>query len=182
MTGSLERVRHGTVPVLRLAATLVAIGVLAAGCGDDDGPGDAGTGETTSPPTSNTPGSGTVIGGPYPVAELTVTVEHPDTGTTTYRVTCLGDTATVSGDDVGIDEKRACAVLADPAVVTRLSEGPPGDQVCTEIYGGPDVATISGTIDEQPVDTSVDRVNGCDISDWDDLLAGFLPPATGVTG
>jgi len=176
--------------VLRLAASLVAIGILAVGCGDDDST-EEGTGGTTGTSTTGTPTTGTSttgtpgsdrpIPGPYPVAELTITVEHPDTGSAMYQVICLGDTATVTGDDVGIDEQQACAVLADPAVVARLVDGPPDDQICTEIYGGPDVATISGTIDDRTVDTTVDRANGCGISEWDDLLAGFLPPATGVT-
>ena len=51
--------------------------------------------------------------------------------------------------------------------------------MCTEIYGGPDVATITGDIDGAPVDTTVDRANGCGIDDWDTVLAGLLPPAVG---
>lgn len=121
------------------------------------------------------------IGGPYPVAELSVVVEHPDRDTIEYRVTCLGDTATVTPEEVEVDDQAACLALADANVVTRLVEGPPTDQICTEQYGGPDVATITGNIDDQPVDTTVDRTNGCGISDWDDLLADLLPPAVGVT-
>lgn len=119
-------------------------------------------------------------GGPYPVAELEVTVEHPDHETVSYRITCLGDTATITGD-IDLDEQAACTALALPEVQRRLVEGP-SHEICTEQYGGPDTATIRGTIDEAPVDTIVDRVNGCGISDWDDLLADILPPAVGVTG
>lgn len=119
-------------------------------------------------------------GGPYPVADLEVTVEHPDRETVSYRITCMGDAATITGD-IDLDELAACTALAIPEVQRRLMEGP-ADQICTEQYGGPDTATIRGTIDEAPIDTIVDRVNGCGISDWDDLLADILPPAVGVTG
>ena len=118
-------------------------------------------------------------GGPYPVADLEVVVDHPDRNTISYRITCLGDTATITGD-VDLDEHAACEALSRPQVQQRLAEGPT-DEICTEQYGGPDTATITGTIDETPVDTVVDRTNGCGISDWDDLLANLLPPAVGVT-
>lgn len=49
-------------------------------------------------------------------------------------------------------------------------------------YGGPDVALVTGTLDEQPVDATADRTNGCGISDWDDLLGAVLPNPIGVTG
>ena len=118
-------------------------------------------------------------GGPYPVADLEVVVEHPDQETISYRITCLGDTATITGD-IDIDDQAACEALAREEVQRRLIDGPPADQVCTEQYGGPDTATITGTIDETPVDTVIDRTNGCGISDWDELLAGLIPPALGV--
>lgn len=116
----------------------------------------------------------------YPEAELDITVEHPDTETLAYTVSCGGDDASVEGADLDPDE--ACEVLANPEAVSRLVEGPPQNRICTEIYGGPDVATINGTMDGQAVGTTVDRTNGCGISEWDDLLAGLLPPALGATG
>jgi hypothetical protein len=178
-----------------LLAICGLLGLLAA-CGDSDDTATAGT-DTTEPSdstdTTGAPGGGGTTeadenatspagGGGGTVAELTIVVEHPDTGSVTYQLACLGDTATLSGDEVDVVDQEACAALADPAVVTRLVQGAPQDQVCTEIYGGPDLATITGTIDDQPVDTVVDRANGCGINDWDVLLAALLPTALGVTG
>jgi hypothetical protein len=40
-----------------------------------------------------------------------------------------------------------------------------GDVACTEIYGGDQVATITGT----GVQASFSRVNGCEIARWDAL-------------
>lgn len=183
--------------VLLLTLALLTTAFLAAGCGDDDETVSAGDpaaddgAATDGDPadgdaTDGEPADGTdgepIGGGPYPVADLTITYEHPEEGVSfTYRITCLGDTATITGD-VELDEMDACLALAEPEVQTRLIEGPPADQVCTEQYGGPDVAIITGTLDEQPVDTTVDRTNGCGISDWDTLLGAVLPNPIGVTG
>jgi hypothetical protein len=115
----------------------------------------------------------------YPESDLSVTVEHPDFETATYDISCTGDAATIDGID--LDAEAACTALSEPAVQSRLIDGPPADQVCTEIYGGPDTATIAGTLDGETVTTQVDRTNGCGIADWDELLADILPAARGVT-
>ena len=116
--------------------------------------------------------------GPYPVATLDITITHPEADDVNYTISCLGDTATVLGD-VPVSEQQACTALADDGVRDRLVNGIPSDQICTEIYGGPDIATIVGTHNGDAVNTSVDRSNGCGIDDWDRLLAGILPPALG---
>lgn len=115
------------------------------------------------------------------IADLTITIEHPDAATVEYRVTCSDATATIEGLD-DLSAEATCARLSIPEVQDRLITPPlPGDRVCTEIYGGPDTAHIRGTIDSQSVDTVIDRTNGCGISDWDMVLASVLPPALGVT-
>lgn len=117
--------------------------------------------------------------GTYPTAELAVTVEHPDADTVSYQVSCRDEAASVTGAD--LDGDTACRALLDAGVRSRLIEGSPRGQACTEIYGGPDVATITGTIAGQEVDARIDRSDGCGISDWDELLAGLLPAALGVS-
>lgn len=148
--------------------------VLLASCGSGNEPISAGEDPTTSTTEE-------ILGaGPYPVADLEFTVTHPDGDPQVYRITCLGDTATVVGSEL-INDSDACGNLAKPEVKTRLVEGPPTDVACTEIYGGPDLAVVTGTFDGEVVNTTIDRVNGCGIADWDDLLEGILPPARGVT-
>lgn len=115
----------------------------------------------------------------FPEADLTVTVEHPDFDAVTYEISCTGDTATIVGID--LDAEEACTALSEPAVQSRLIDGPPAGQACTEIYGGPDTASITGTLDGDPISAEVDRSNGCGIADWDELLAGILPAARGIT-
>lgn len=38
---------------------------------------------------------------------------------------------------------------------------------CTEIYGGPDTATIEGGLDGRTVRVHLDRSNGCEIDRFD---------------
>jgi hypothetical protein len=52
---------------------------------------------------------------------------------------------------------------------------------CTEIYGGPDVATITGSVDGEPVDATVTRSNGCEIARWD-ALEPVLGEPSGLVG
>ncbi len=166
-----------------LLVVTVSIAFLAAACGSGASPGadggDSGAPDTSSPTTVS---DGPLGAGPYPVVSLEITVTHPEAEDLVYTISCLGDTATITGD-VPLDADRACEALGREDVRTRLVEGPPADQVCTEIYGGPDVATITGSydgVDGTTVDTTVNRTNGCGINDWDVLLADVLPPALGV--
>jgi hypothetical protein len=176
----------------RIAVTMVAVGLLMAACGDSDDSADSGDGgvtvETLTPlaPDNSTPepaGGTRPAGGEdiFAIADLTVTVIHPERDTVSYRISCLGDTATIEDAPLGVDPELACTALGDAGVVERLVEGPPADQMCTENYGGPDVATITGTLDGASVEATVNRTNGCGISDWEQLLADILPAAVGVT-
>jgi hypothetical protein len=82
----------------------------------------------------------------------------------------------------------AAGTLADPeAACERLAEGGselfdpvPPDTACTEIYGGPQVAQVDGTVDAEPVSASFDRTNGCEISRWE-ALSPWLLPAGGAS-
>lgn len=122
------------------------------------------------------------LGGGGTLAMIDVVISHPDADDVTYTISCLGDTATIVGD-VGLDDFAACDQLGQDDVRTRLLNGARADQVCTEIYGGPDVASLTGTydgVDGPKVDTTVDRTNGCGIDEWDSLLSQVLPGALGV--
>ena len=51
------------------------------------------------------------------------------------------------------------------------------DVACTEIYGGPDTATVEGSLGGEPVEAQLTRANGCEIDRCDrfgDLISGLL--------
>jgi hypothetical protein len=115
--------------------------------------------------------------GPYPIADVSVTVDLGDGTTTSYRLACLGDTATFTGESGSLDAPAACLALNEAEARDRLLTDQHLDRVCTEIFGGPETATVTGRLDDQPIDTTIDRANGCGIDDWDRLLQPLLPPA-----
>lgn len=126
----------------------VALVITVAACGDETSPASAPA--TTSPGTA-----------------LTITFDANGKGTDvkTWTLTC--DPA--GGDHP--DAVGACAALAaakDP--FAPLAK----DAICTDIYGGPSVATIKGTWRGQPVDARYSRENGCQISRWD-AVAKAIP-------
>lgn len=70
------------------------------------------------------------------------------------------------GDHPNAD--AACAAL-EAAEGQAALEPVPADQPCTEIYGGPQTAVITGTYRGVDVDASFSRENGCEIDRWDAL-------------
>jgi hypothetical protein len=78
------------------------------------------------------------------------------------------------------EAEQACAVLA--AAEDELLMPVPADSVCTEQYGGPDTARITGTWRGRVIDVSLSRINGCYISQWEALMpvvpASDWDPAT----
>lgn len=57
--------------------------------------------------------------------------------------------------------------------------GPP--KLCTQQYGGPQVALVTGTFHGQPVDATFQRTDGCEIARWK-ALAPLLGGIAGATG
>jgi len=69
------------------------------------------------------------------------------------------------------DAAGACSKLAQ--IEDPFAPVPKGT-ACTEIYGGPELADVSGTFDGKPVNTQFSRGNGCEIERWKKV--GFLFP------
>lgn len=173
-----------------LASLLLALSVLAlsgcaepgagqavgAGGGGDDAVGSSTSGATpdalspvpgaTTPSDPTTPAAASAR--PVP-AQLTVTVDDGAGTVTASTLTCQpagGDHPDTAGACAGIAAAGGAGAFApaDPALA------------CTEIYGGPQTATVTGTVDGTAVDASFSRANGCEIARWD-ALVGLLGEA-----
>ncbi|WP_069164155.1 SSI family serine proteinase inhibitor [Nocardia altamirensis] len=79
-----------------------------------------------------------------------------------------------AGDHSAVD--AACAKLAGFGPEQDPFAPVPADAICTQQYGGPEVAHVAGTWAGRPVDATFNRTNGCEIRRWDSLVP-LLPEA-----
>ena len=169
--------RPGRRPVLAAAgAVAAAMTLLLGACGDaQDGvttsPGAPATGGsvTSSPEPSTTPSSPSGSDPATGATDLTIVLDDGSGSTRTWRLTC--DPAGGTHPDAA----AACKALADHGA-TALPPVPK-DRMCTQIYGGPEKATVKGTWNGKAVNSAFSKTNGCEISRWKSL-SGLLP-ATG---
>jgi hypothetical protein len=110
--------------------------IAMAGCGSDD-------------PSPSSSGSAAL-------ADLTITVDPDGDGGSaakTMQLSCKEPT-----------DSQACGAAAgiSEADLARTAEG----TACTQIFGGPETATIKGTIRGNPVDAQFSRNDGCEIERW----------------
>jgi hypothetical protein len=54
---------------------------------------------------------------------------------------------------------------ADAMTAEDFAPTPPG-QACTQIFGGPETATVKGTLHGEPVDATFSRSDGCEVERW----------------
>ncbi|YCQ26750.1 subtilase-type protease inhibitor [Arthrobacter sp. Z4-13] len=179
-------------PYLRIAALLFAALLLPA-CTPNEGggtpTGDASTSPTAgasspappatpAPSESPDPDAESSVPAPAPEpaapssgpgkgnAELAITLK-PSAGEPEvhYTLVCLNG-APDDAESKHPSPDAACSALkANAALLNPTPQR--ADQVCTEQYGGPQEAAVTGVVDGVPVDAAFARTNGCEISTWD---------------
>jgi hypothetical protein len=96
-------------------------------------------------------------------------------GATARRATLTCDGSPTATGFIA-DARAACdLVTGDAEARARLVGGAPAKQVCTQLYGGPQQAKVTGRIAGRPVDITVARADGCGVADWS-LLQPLLGP------
>jgi len=86
-----------------------------------------------------------------------------------WTLSCLGEPTGTHPD-----AQAACAHLSgldDPFAPL------PGDLACTEQYGGPQTAHVTGLWHGEDVDVELSRTDGCRISQWESLVP-LVPPGS----
>ena len=66
-------------------------------------------------------------------------------------------------------QSAPCAAVAK--VTTSELAPTPGNVACSQLYGGPQTATIVGTLRGRHVDAGFSRVNGCETARWGHVKA-----------
>ena len=90
-----------------------------------------------------------------------------------YRLWCRGPGGeTSSGVARPITARRACQRVVK--LGPKAFEPVPRNVACTEVYGGPAVAKVTGLIGGHSVNARFRRTDGCEIARWERL--GFLLP------
>ena len=76
-------------------------------------------------------------------------------------------TVRVDPDGKGPEPANEARVDSAPGLRPADFEPVPDDIACTEQFGGPETATVSGTLGGRPIDARFARHNGCEITRWD---------------
>ena len=115
------------------------------------------------------PGTPSEQAPPSPTADtdLTIVVDKGSGSTVTWRLTCNPAGGTHPDPEAACRALQANGATALPPV--------PQEKACTQIYGGPETARITGTWQGQQVTSTFARNDGCQISRWK-LMEGLLPP------
>jgi Subtilisin inhibitor-like len=170
----------------RMLAAVLAVGAgLISGC---SGTPDNGASTSAAPTTSSagsspagsaapSPDTETSVPAPAPAtsrpsagpgqgnAELAITVV-PSEGAAELDYTLACSAGTPAAESSHPNAAAACAALkANPGILSP--EEPGTSRTCTQQYGGPQKATVTGMVDGVAVESSFARTNGCEISAWD---------------
>jgi hypothetical protein len=105
--------------------------------------------------------------------------EAPSATPQPATLTCLGTWANATGylreaPEEGCQQAHQLADL--------LLNAPAPDRVCTQIYGGPQIATVQGTINGRWIHRALSRTNGCELADWEQMGPLLAPKATNPSG
>lgn len=166
-----------------LAAAGMAIAGLAA-CTGTPAPSTSSQSTTTSPtqaPSSSATATGTPTqvptsvapGDPAPTlpgnspgqgnAELSITfLASPEAAPQNYTLVCAGGVPAA-------ESKHPTAAAACEALNTypNLLTPPTPKDNCTMQFGGPETATVTGSVDGREVNVKFSRTDGCQIAQWD---------------
>ncbi|MET4095431.1 SSI family serine proteinase inhibitor [Arthrobacter sp. UYCu712] len=119
--------------------------------------------ETTSPapspsavPLTPGPGQGN--------AELAIAVTPSEAAApANFTLVCQDGVPAAESQHPGAS--TACTALKENAAI--LSPAPKAkDTNCTQQYGGPQKATVTGVVDGQPVQVNFSLIDGCEIAAW----------------
>jgi hypothetical protein len=161
------------------------LGVVLAACGSSGDTGQRGgeggtrlviegVATTATTATSGTPATTAVPpdpAAPPPIPGRTDAAEVDISGSVRCDGTPTGTGAYAAPETVA----TICADLAKHRGALNRPD-PSRDQVCAQIYGGPQHASITGTVDGARVDVSVDRTDSCGIERWQSLQWLLGPP------
>ncbi|MGO4857139.1 serine protease inhibitor [Arthrobacter sp. 2MCAF14] len=116
--------------------------------------------------------------GKYDV-ELTITLTEAP-GAADYEFFLLGSGGEVSEGST-LPDPRAALAAVEQFGEEIFFPVPRPDRICTQQYGGPQVATVTGRFRGREVSSRFSRTDGCEIARWR-TMAALLGGVAGSTG
>ncbi|WP_284988641.1 serine protease inhibitor [Arthrobacter sp. efr-133-TYG-120] len=111
--------------------------------------------------------------------ELTITLtESP--GAADYEFVLLGSGGEVSEGST-LPDPRAALAAVEQFGEEIFFPVPRPDRICTQQYGGPQVALVTGRFRGREVSSRFSRTDGCEIARWR-TMAALLGGVAGSTG
>jgi subtilisin inhibitor-like len=148
-----------------LAVSLVATLTAVAGCTESPTGGPSAV--PSAGPTGNPSAEPSTSAQSTPAREeLIIVFRDGSNPPVTWRLTCNPP----GGDHP--DQETACRVLDRDG--EWALQPVPKNKLCTQVYGGPEQATITGTWRGMPVASRLSLVNGCETARWAALI-GLVP-------
>jgi hypothetical protein len=80
------------------------------------------------------------------------------------HVRCAAAGNRVDGFLRAVGAPRACA--AARRIAGLLASGPDPHRACSQIYGGPERALVTGTVGGRRIRHGFSRTNGCGVAEW----------------
>ncbi|HEY8478282.1 MAG TPA: SSI family serine proteinase inhibitor [Spirillospora sp.] len=145
---------------LLLAAPGLAVALAAAACGDE---------QANGTPASEPSGTTSVQPSSSPADTLTINVKASEEAPAkSWTLTC---------EPPGGNHPKAAEACTTLAKVKDPFKPVPEGQMCTKIYGGPEIATVKGTWNGTTIDTTFTRKDGCELHRWTKVapLFGDVP-------
>ncbi|WP_284981847.1 serine protease inhibitor [Arthrobacter sp. efr-133-TYG-118] len=116
--------------------------------------------------------------GKYDV-ELTITLTEAP-GAVDYEFVLLGSGGEVSEGST-LPDPRAALAAVEQFGEEIFFPVPRPDRICTQQYGGPQVALVTGRFRGREVSSRFSRTDGCEIARWR-TMAALLGGVAGSTG
>jgi hypothetical protein len=120
--------------------------------------------------------SSKVTAGSSTGVKLTVEVRTtPGGAARTGTLTCDGAAGGTGMFADAASATAACATVTAPGTADLLADPHPAGQACSQLYGGPETATVKGTVSGRAVDAQLGRTDGCETATWERLRALVQP-------
>lgn len=159
------------------AAMLVAAALLGVSACAQQGPGGGSPGTPTIPSPGGTGVPGTDNAGKGIELDISVS-DAPGAVPRTFTLVVAGATPAAG---TTVPDPAAALAAVEQYGEKMFFPVPDPNRMCTEQYGGPEVATVTGWFKGRAVNATFKRTDGCEISRWQ-AMAPLLGAPAGGTG